>query len=400
MLQYRTLNTPLLPSLTAFVCREATAAFTPFIPLFLSPRVTIIDIRFAGPTPSVMIASMIATFSMLCPDLLEITLRHLPTDRVIVATVSNMLLACNPNALRKFEVDSPLTYAARDILYQLPNLRELSSVLSGNTPLPPAVLPNLVEMHIMYLHSHEWLRRFDGTTLDKLTSVLFYTTSLQVGDFLEAFESFALATSISTKLSTFKSYSRHPWSPNYSSLLGFKQLTELAILTPYHVGCSSTIDDDTIINLARAMPKLKVLCLGSDPCRTPTGVTIKGLVELACHCIDLSTLRVHIRVDSLVQVAIDDVATSPSNAEPAAPRVECALTTLEVGNTTIREGSALTVALALLHMFPCISAIKYTNSHWENVQNIVKLSEQLSNRIGALARFSSKAYPQRLEMAY
>jgi len=343
---------------------------------------------------------MIATFSTLCPDLLEISLRRLPIDQAITAAVSNMLLACNPDALRKFEVDSLLTTAAYEVLYRLPNLRELSTIFLGDTFLPPVLLPNLVWMEMTYLHGHEWLRRLNGATFNKLTSVFFHTTSLEVGDFLQAFESFALATSVSTKLSTFVFYSYHPWNPNYSPLLGFKQLTELVILTPCHVGCSSAINDDIVTDLARAIPKLKVLLLGSDPCQIPTGVTVKGLVELACHCTDLSTLRVHIRVDSLVQLAVGDVATSPSTAEPAAPRVECALANLGVGNMPIQEGSALTVALALLHIFPGISEIKYTNPHWRDVQNTITLSKRLSNRICALASFSSKSYPQYLRVTY
>lgn len=374
--------------------------FITFIPLFLSPRTTVIDIGFAGSSPALMVASMIDTFSTLCPNLLEITLRRSPINQAITAAVSNMLLACNPDALRKFEVDSLLTAAAYEVLYRLPNLRKLLTIFLGDSLLPLVLLPNLIRMQMTYLRGHEWLRRLPGATLNKLTSIFFRTTSRQVGDFLEAFEGFALATSVSTRLLVFGFYSLHPWNPDYSSLLGFKQLTELIILTPCHIGCSSAIDDDIVISLARAMPKLKALVLGSDPCQIPSGATVKGLVELACHCIDLSTLRVHIRMDSLVQVAVGDVVISPSTAEPAASRVECALTTLEVGNMSIQEGSALTVALALLHIFPRISQIKYTNPHWRDVQNTITLCERLSNRIGALARSSSKAYPQHLRVTY
>lgn len=344
-----------------------------------------------------MIASMITTFSTLCPNLLEITLRHLPLDQSISVTASSMLLACDRNILRKFDVDCLLTDSAREVLYQLPNLRKLSSVHLGNTLLPPVILPNLVEMHVMFKCGHKWLQNLNGATLNKLTSVSFYDVSRQVGGFLEEFKGFALATFISTQLSRFKFSSKSSWDLNYSSLLGFKQLTELAILTPCRTSCSSTVDDDIIAKLARAMLKLKILQLGSKPCQTPTGVTVKGLVELACHCINLSILRVHIQVNSLVQIAVGDIPTSPSNAESATPRVECALTTPEVGDMTVQEGSVLTVALALSHIFPRINKIKYTDPRWENVQDTVKLSKRLSNQIGALASFSGEAglqYPK------
>lgn len=268
-------------------------------------------------------------------------------------------------------MDCLLTDSAREVLYQLPNLRKLSSVHLGNTLLPPVILPNLVEMYVMFKCGHKWLQNLNGATLNKLTSVSFYDVSRQVGGFLEEFKGFALATFISTQLSRFKFSSKSSWDLNYSSLLGFKQLTELAILTPCRTSCSSTVDDDIIAKLARAMPKLKILQLGSKPCQTPTGVTVKGLVELACHCINLSILRVHIQVNSLVQIA--------------------------VGDMTVQEGSVLTVALALSHIFPRINKIKYTDPRWENVQDTVKLSKRLSNQIGALASFSGEAglqYPK------
>jgi len=268
MLQHRTLNTPLLPGLEAFVCHETTAAFTPFIPSFLSPRTVVIDIKFVVPTsevPELMVASMITTFPTLCPNLLEITLRHLPKDQAVFTAVSDMLLACNRNTLQRFEVSSTLTRAAREVLSQLPNLRELSLILS-NTLLPPLVLPNLAKMEIVHTCGHEWLRNSNGATLNKLTTVCLLIFSPHVGDFLEAFEAFAVATSVSTKLSTLSIYSEYPWDPNYSSLLELKNLTELQVLTPCRVTCSSTVNDDIITDLARAMPKLRILQLGSEPC--------------------------------------------------------------------------------------------------------------------------------------
>ena len=60
------------------------------------------------------------------------------------------------------------------------------------------------------------------------------------------------------------------------------------------------MDDDIVISLSRAMPKLKRLGLGNAPCRQPTtGVTAKGFMALAHHCQDLSLLRVHFQVASL-----------------------------------------------------------------------------------------------------
>lgn len=336
-----------------------------------------------------MIASMIATFSTLCPNLQEISLRPLPKNSTIGGAISEMLLGCNRNTLRRFDVDSLLTKPAGKVLYQLPNLSKLRSVLLGYIPLSKVLLPNLSELNIVYRHGHDWLRAFHGATLSKLTEVVFHAECELTGDFLEAFEDVALTTCVSATLSAFKFHTSRSWNPNYYSLLSFKQLRELVVESSCHDGCSSRVDDEIVVTLARALPKLEVLRLGSEPCPTPTGVTVKGLVELAFHGISLTTLRVHIQADSLVQAAVGGVATSP-NGEPATHE-ECALATLEVGDTLIPEESTLTVALALLHIFPHISNIKYANPQWDDVVYIIKLSSRLSNRIGSLAHYSSKA---------
>ena len=93
---------------------------------------------------------MITTFQILWPDLQNITLRPLPRDPGITAAVSRMVLLGNRNALRYFGVDSPLTEEAREVIFKLPDLRELSVVIERNTPSPSAVLPNLTQMHIEY----------------------------------------------------------------------------------------------------------------------------------------------------------------------------------------------------------------------------------------------------------
>jgi hypothetical protein len=138
------------------------------------------------------------------------------------------------------------------------------------------------------------------------------------------------------------------------------------------------------------MPRLNVLRLGSEPCHRPTGMTIKGLVKLACHCTNLSTLRVHIRMHSLVKAAVEEVVT-PSSADEPAPRKKCALATLEVGGIPIPApaGSAFAIALVLIHVFPRLNDIKYTNAQWGHIANVIKTSKRLSKRISALAHSSS-----------
>ena len=107
-LQLRTGNDPLFPRLRSFVCEGITEGFIPSIPLFLSPNIVNIRIQFVASSPTVMVASTIAQFSLLCPNLERITilLNNLPRDPVITEAVSEMLLACNRDTLLQFVVSS------------------------------------------------------------------------------------------------------------------------------------------------------------------------------------------------------------------------------------------------------------------------------------------------------
>jgi len=389
VLQFRTVNDPWLPRLKSFECAEATEAFTPFIPLFLSPKTTRIDIRFAKGTPILAIGSMIKKFSPLCPDLESITLNDLPRDSAVTEAVSEMLLACNRDTLNSFCVDSPLTEEAREVVYRLPGLSTLWVVIQGPISLPAVALPNLTVIDVEYNDNLNWLRAFRGAKLGKLKTAAFHSKSEQVGDFLGALESAALAASARNALTTFLFYTSRSWNPNYSSLLWFNQLKEVMIQFSCEGGCSSRIDDDDIISLARAMPKLEILRLGTTPCATSTGVTVNGLIALARLCPRLSTLRLHFQAATFVEAATSAATLLDPSDSGLVQREDCALTNLEVGKTPIPAQSGLTVALVLLQIFPRILNIGYTNPEWRSVEGTIKNFRQ----VRAFVHHTGKAHP-------
>ena len=198
-------------------------------------------------------------------------------------------------------MDSPLTEEATRVVFQLADLRGLWTVFTEPISLQEVSLPNLAILDIEYYRGHGWLRQFRGTTFSKLTEVTFHAECQQVGDFLEAFEHFALATSASAVLSHFRFRASLAWNPSYSSLLAFKQLKELNLEFSCHDGCSSFIDEKTLVTLAQAMPKLEILKLGKAPCEVLGFVTIHGLVALAHHCRGVSRLCVHFRTNTHFQ---------------------------------------------------------------------------------------------------
>jgi hypothetical protein len=373
ILQSCAINEPLFPNLGSLELWYTVGEFVPFIPSFLSPTTTAIDIEYLqhADLPNTAFASMVTAFPTLCPNLQKIRLRSLPRDPIIVAAVSQFLLTTNRGALRLFHVDSPLTEEAREVIYELPNLCKLWTVVEGSTSLPVVALPNLADMHVKYDRDHGWLQGLRGATLGRLNSVSFHALSTP-GDFLEEFQNVALTTSAQNTLSAFSFYTPHSWSPNYSPLLVFKQLTDLVIKFPCDDGCLSGVGDDIVISLAQAMPKLKVLQLGYEPCRVPAGVTFKGLIALACGCPQLSGLCIHFRVDSLVEATTSGEPPSPSKPAAAIPYTNCILTDLRVGGIPIPKGSAFAVALILLKIFPHILNIEYDNTEWEIVVDAIE----------------------------
>ena len=144
------------------------------------------------------------------------------------------------------------------------------------------------------------------------------------------------------------------------------------------------------MDLARAMPKLKVLQLGGTPCKTGGGVTVKGLVALSRGCRFLSELRIHFQAPNFVEAATRAEVSTPSNGKTATPQKDCALATLEVGEIPIPtpEGTALKVTVTLLQIFPHLLNVKFVEKKWKDVVKIMKLFKQ----IGAFIQHMGKKY--------
>ena len=388
-LQFRTAGEPFLPRLKSFECEEATEAFIPFISLFLSSKTIWIKIAFAEDSPTVMVASMIARLSTLCPDMERITLNDLPRDAAVTEAVSEMLIACNQDTLRWFCVDSPLTEEAREVVFRLPNLSELWTVVQGHTLLPPVTLPNLTLIDLEYDDHFDWLQGFRVMALGKLEEVLFSSQSDQIGDLLGEFERAVLTTSIPSTLLTFRFTPSCSWNPNYRSLLPFTQLRDLMIGFSCDGGCSSRVDDNLITDLVRAMPKLELLRLGGPPCEIPSGVTAKGLIALASGCHHLSDLRIHFQTTSLVQAATNRETSPSSEGKTAVRRQDSALRDLDVGEIPIPEGKELVVTMGLLQIFPNLLNVTFAGSSWRSVAENITLFK----RIGTFVHDTSEVHP-------
>ena len=163
----------------------------------------------------------------LCSDGQPLVLYPLPRRQIITEAASELLLACNRDTLQSVWVESPLTEDPRGILYKLPKLRHLWTLVPELTSLSPVSLPDLEMICVVRDSGHDWLQGFRGATIGKLKTIIFQPApgSLQIGDLLEEFQSVPLTTSAQTSLSEFGSHTSQSWTPSYSSLLGFKHVT-------------------------------------------------------------------------------------------------------------------------------------------------------------------------------
>ena len=386
VLQLYAIREPMFPNLKTLGLWSVSGKSVPFIPLFFSPRIIAINIAFIrSDSPAAMVAPMVAALPTLCPNLQEILLGSLPREPMITPAASEMLIANSRNALRTVFVNSPLTEEAYEVIFKHPDLRELSVTIERDTSFPSVVFSNLTRLIINYDNDNDWLRMFHGATFGKLEVVTFFSESEQIGDFLGAFERVALAASFQNTLTRFHFRTSCSWDPDYSSLLRFTRLADLEIGFSCDDGCSSTVDDDIITNLAQAMPKLESLRLGDPPCREiPIGVTVKGLVALASHCPDLGYLRIHFHVASLSTPPVIH-GTPPHTV----PRRDCGFGNLDVGEIPMPEESVWMVALTLARIFPELECIDCIDENWQKVEDAICLSRQIVDVSGRECHLST-----------
>ena len=375
-LRLRADDEPLFPNLKALDLWRIREPLIPLIPLFLPPTITSVSLGgLAYDLDESEVLSAVEGFLRPFPNVQDIALHQLPRHPVITAAASKMFFVSNRNALRRFHVDSPLTEEATEAICKLKNLCSLSMIIEKGTPIPSALLPNLTHLQLKCDDGSDGLQLLRRATFGKLKSINFHAESGPIDDFLEALKGAPLSSSIQNTFSVIRLSAKQSWDPNYSSFLPFTQLVDLSIEPSCDDGCSR-VDDDVVISLSRAMPKLKSLQLGDLPCRRFTGgVTAKGLVALARNCPNLSSLCVHFQAVSLSDPPAGLETTH--NAGYSVSWTGCALTKLEVGKILVPEGSASIIALTLLRIFPRIETIGSINGTWREVENMIRRSKQI-----------------------
>jgi hypothetical protein len=79
----------------------------------------------------------------------------------------------------------------------------------------------------------------------------------------------------------------------------FKNLTSLKFLSGCSTSCQTLdLTDDDIDLLTKAMPGLKSLSIGEQPCSVPSKITFKSLYTISRRCTQLATLQIHFNPNS------------------------------------------------------------------------------------------------------
>jgi len=280
------------------------------LPLTVSPFLTVFNLWLVDTSHAQVVASSLAPAY---DSLRSIVISW--NDSEIVQEFSTLLLKCNPNQLRDFGVDSPLSWTAFLHASQLPNLRYF--VIQADAAIPPsgASLPTTMFPSLRYLD----IRGIDtdSTWLQSLKRI--YPGNLG-GLILEFKHATAVKKTLPVTLAHLRSTALHQtlaeltidlrggYCPSFEvdgttiePLLSLNQLTTLVISFVCGQGkCGHKISDEDLEKLVKAMPKLRFLALGAKLCSVPTNNPVKDLVAIAKHCKHLKKLTIHTNVEAII----------------------------------------------------------------------------------------------------
>lgn len=363
----------LLPNLQSLEWYSAADTFV-YINLFLSPRLTSLNVHVVQDVPNV--GPILASLPV--KTLEELRFQDNSGDRAVQDAISELVLRTTA-ALRSIVVSSDLSDAAILHVAKLPNLSDASvsfanwdQLSASSDPTFPALrtLETRVDSMGGWMYLMQNAKHLDSTVLTSTS-----TTVLQPEEITAAF-GFLINQGFHRTLRRLLFAVQNPCdlTPHLiAPLLKFGSLTMLSVTSPCDpTQCKSRLTNDALAQLAEALPQLVGLFLGAAPCASPTGeITLAGLRPLSTHCIHLETLQIHFSAFDIPLDIPDDALTNPSDQEPPSPN-HCHLFQLVVGELPLStsENSLLIVAYFLRQLFPRLSEIVPTvpDSPWEKVQ--------------------------------
>ena len=308
----------------------------------------------------------------MAPDIGKIEVQRLEHDPSWEDVSSQLLKRCNPRRLRTYRVDASLSASAISHVIQLPWLESLllvavNSSLRFPIPLPNLVFPSLRTLHVDSDGDLAWLKLLPESPV---LSEVYVKCTGRVGQFMETFQLTTAGCGMRKRLRKFSLQGREGFTITPQIIacnLLFENLTSLQLLSDCSTTCrTENLTDEDIDLLTNAMPSLKILAIGKQPCSVPSKITFKGLYTISRRCTQLESLQIHFNPNSFVQKVADPavgVFETPSS-------VLCSVTKIDVGGIafpTSQSDLSSVCAFGLQGIFPRLKEVVYRDVGWKKV---------------------------------
>ena len=339
----------------------------PFFRLFLSPslrRVSFSDRLYnwvLSPDQLAVVAKIISVLPSSLEDL-EV-LCNQGIEEPLSGALSSFLCQSVPS-IRGFGASVHLSEAASLRLLHLPNLSRWRT--SGESPraVSTPILPSLTQFYLDEGEALPWLHflaTHGKAALQKCTVLTTSHTNAR-----ETLKAISLPPSITDSILL-------------SSIMTFQDLVTLQLRAHcvIPIDCQFNWTDDDVKMLATALPRLKILQLGS-PCPLNTcSTTVVSLMSISIHCPDLILLQTHINTKNIVgdmQRLLDGGVGHD--------KVKCKLQDLFVDDLPLKVDSEgmKTVAMGLRVIFPHLVRLSETDFRWFDLRIQMGLGECRQDR--------------------
>ena len=411
LLNARSSGRCMLPKLRDIQCFSAPREhLEQLLPLVVSPVLTnfLLGFNIHSNLDGFQLVPILEALAPAYNSLTEVRIYYpTPHDPQIIHATSNLLLKCNPDKLRDFTVISALSAEAFIHATQLPNLEMFvirTDMTEVDVPLPTSAFPSLKSLEIDATNTRSPL-------LQTITHIRSRTlTRLELGFPAATLETFLPATlaalqpgGLHQTLTTLSINPKGDVDLNGAAMrpiLFLTQLTNLEIRFFCDQGrCAYKLSDENLEELVTAMPKLRLLSLGSFPCSRPANSTLKSLASVARHCKHLEQLSIHTNVGAIVNGLLQGGYRREDFApeDPLAVFAGSPLHTIIFGPCPIpnEEQGAMIFVLALLRLFPRLKSVavfppgRERDPLWELVDSVVTTYRRIRINIADAGKLTS-----------
>jgi len=360
------------PTLSSLTC-HLTSTNPPFIPNFLSPRLTHLTLHgppFYYNIPTHLLPDPIPTLQALQTSCLQEVIVDLGLNGIdrLEDEISSMIQRCG-RSLRVLSV--PLGEAAVHHVIGLKNLRVWKNVCSP----PPSALtlsatfPPLQTLTLT-MKAYGWMPWFAQRERD-----ISDARGGPVGHV--------------GPMATLTRLEFHGWVPIDATFTSpFYLFPNLAFLSvqPNCVEtygcCGFLLTDQDVIQLSAALPRLEVLDLGSSCLLRTCRTTVSSLLALSVHCKGLHRLKIHLNTTNLTS-DIKSLSEDPFFRDLGSLPTRCRLVSFEAGSLPFPHPTSdediTTIAAGLIGIFPFLVDVhSYIGMNWTVLRSRVRKLQGLS----------------------